>query len=67
MKYSGPWEWASRGGPFEFSIVANGLVSKDDIEFMRQTAVLAFNVLNRIADNQRFTGFDGIPDPRGTP
>lgn len=67
MKNEGPWEWSSMGGSFQFRIIAEGLVTRREVMFMRQTAELAFDVLERAAEYRRFSGFDGIEiiQPRG--
>lgn len=60
LRPTGPWEWSSIGGPFQFRIIAQGEVNKREVKFMRETAKLAFDVLEKAAENRRFSGFDGI-------
>jgi len=67
MRYSGPWEWAARGGTFEFSVVVRGLATKRDVEFFRGTIALACEVLDRVAEHQRFSGFDNVEFLTGQP
>lgn len=56
------YEWAARGGEFEWALVLGSCPDRHEFEYLRSTLTFALDVIERgmIAAESRFSGFDGI-------